>query len=479
MRTVQKSFALCSLAALLAACGGSNTESPPTAGAMTLTKSGGPTAPVQPGSHAPEEYKELVQRLYLAYFGRPADVDGLVFWQRAFSDRGAPLVAGELIGAYASNGGVKQLIDNFVNSPESQRLYTGDNVAFINAVYQNAFNRNVEPDGLAFWSGFVNRGELTRGQVVLWILNGGQNEDAILIAKKVQASVNFTVALANKGDLAKRAYAGESVNQGVRDLLASITAGTDIVAFQARIDDFIETIVSTPGDLPAITRYSGFNYLQDMSNAPTYSAYYSYLMSEFGFFIGRLIFGGVPQTVTWTRSDSAGISYAAPITAGLNFNVSNVPPSATKGLPDVAMLCQAVAGSPGASGKSTDILVANSATAVLEASALANQSFTFYRENCALAGQGGATPNVQSFVFDAAGNAVIKAQNGTSTYTANMVTKALNGQVLFDVSTGKYLTFKVYRIVSPSGAVGFVIVEHLAGALTGLKDGVLGLWTQE
>ncbi|WGG49065.1 DUF4214 domain-containing protein [Rugamonas sp. DEMB1] len=480
MKTIQQTFTVCSLGLLLAACGGSTTETPAPTGTKTLAKFGASTAPAQSAMHAPEEYRELLQRLYMVFFGRPADVDGLFYWQRIFSERSVPATLGELMQAYSADAGVKQLIDNFVDSSESQGLYTGNTAAFVNAVYRNTYNRNAEAEGLAFWSGFVARGELSRGQVALRILDGGQNDDAIVLAKKTQASINFTVALAKKEELAKRSYIGDSVNQAVRDLLGTVTATTDIAAFQAQIDAMIESFTYRPDSLPSIQRYSGFSYLQDMASTPSYSAYYRYFMGEFGFFTGSVIFAEVPRTVTWGLSaPSQTISYAAPITAAINFKVASVAPATTAALPDVAMLCQSVAGTPAILAKSTDILVANSAKAVLEASALANQSFTYYRENCALAGEGGVTPNVQSFVFDAAGNAVVKAQKGSATYSASVVTKALNGQVLLDVSTGKYLTLRVYRIVNPSGATGFVIVEHQGDALTGLKEGVLGMWTQQ
>ena len=212
MKIKQQTLSLAALALLLAACGGSSTDGVPPARAAGGMRAGGQAAPSQADAYAPAEYSELVQRIYLAYLGRPADFRGIGFWQDAFSKRKLPLDVANLIGAYSTDDAVKQVIDSFAAGAESQALYTGNNAAYINTIYRNIFNREVEPGGLAFWSGFLDRGDLTRGQVVLWILNGGENEDAIVKEKKLQASSYFS-AVAGSAAKFITAYDGDASGQ--------------------------------------------------------------------------------------------------------------------------------------------------------------------------------------------------------------------------------------------------------------------------
>ncbi len=62
------------------------------------------------------DYRDLVQDLYVAYFGRPADSNGLSNFESALLVAGAPTDIQGLVQAYASNSSVKNLIDSFGTS---------------------------------------------------------------------------------------------------------------------------------------------------------------------------------------------------------------------------------------------------------------------------------------------------------------------------------------------------------------------------
>ena len=84
-------------------------------------------------------------QLYLAYFGRPPDYDGIQSYM-------SPAKADADIWSVAAN---------FSASPESIRLYgTTFGAAQVNAIYQNLFNRDAEPAGLLYWSQEVASGRL-------------------------------------------------------------------------------------------------------------------------------------------------------------------------------------------------------------------------------------------------------------------------------------------------------------------------------
>ncbi len=109
-----------------------------------------------------------LQRLYVAFFNRPADPAGLAYWQDA-------MAAGISLDVVARQ---------FASSPEYQVLYEGTTMAQqVDAIYQNLFGRPAEPAGLTFWSGLMTQGVVHAGNLVLAVMAGAQNADAVTVAK--------------------------------------------------------------------------------------------------------------------------------------------------------------------------------------------------------------------------------------------------------------------------------------------------------
>lgn len=188
-------------------------------------------------------YRFVTQQVYLGYFGRPADVGGL-FW---FADRlrviGAPSNIVDLEKVYSTNAAVRELIDSFGTSAESNALYGGDNTAFVTAIYWNLFNRAPDSSGLNFWVGAINNGSLSRGKAALSIMAASMpNADGLTVNQKASASVNFTRSL----DLAPEisAYSGMTAAGKARDMLKLVNASTNLTTFQTTIDTTISNIVS-------------------------------------------------------------------------------------------------------------------------------------------------------------------------------------------------------------------------------------------
>jgi len=459
MKIIPKVASFASLALLLAACGGSSTETPALKSAPQAMRS---------AAAAPTSADTLVvQSLYMGFFGRPADPAGLIFWSAALRDRNIPTTLPELSAAYSNNADVRVIVEAFAGSEESRSLYVDNNASYINAIYLNAFNRNAEAAGREFWSKALDSGQVTRAQAVLAILGGGQNDDALVTPKKIQAATVLTSLLASN-QLAPY-YSGDRANEAARALLGTITATTDIAVFRTEIDAFIASLAANPL-FPTISRYVGYHYLQDISNAPVYAANFSQVT---GGVVGpanngKLTYGVTPQTVAWSRDPATRVlTFAAPVVASVNLPATAVPPA-------VSMLCTVVPGVNGDVSKSTDVLVARSATQLLDAAELAGQTLAVYREDCAVGGS-----HLRSFVFDAAGNGTFASDTSVLSLEAKLVTKTLNGQWLRDLSTGKYLVFSAYRYKRDDGTTGYAIVQHLGNHLTGVSDGVLAVWSQE
>ncbi len=100
-----------------------------------------------------------IARLYLAYFLRQPDTDGVRYW----------------IG---TNLPYRAISDAFASSTEfSQRYGSLGNDGFIDLVYRNVLGRAADGEGRAYWLGEMGRG-VTRGQVML-----GFSESAEFITK--------------------------------------------------------------------------------------------------------------------------------------------------------------------------------------------------------------------------------------------------------------------------------------------------------
>ena len=57
------------------------------------------TAVVSHAAAQASDYRDLVQKIYVAYFGRAADPGGLVYYENLFLSAGVPLAVPEVLGA--------------------------------------------------------------------------------------------------------------------------------------------------------------------------------------------------------------------------------------------------------------------------------------------------------------------------------------------------------------------------------------------
>lgn len=244
MNLITKLIVPCACAVLLASCGGETSQdaAPKTAAAVTSSQSSAQQVRVA------ADYYPVVQKIYLAYFGRPADPGGLVFYANRYKDAGAPIDIGGIGGSYGVNAMVTLLIDSFASSQESQDLYPGNNDVFVTAIYRNLLNREPDDVGKAFWIKAIDSKAMTRANAAVQIMAGAQGTDMDLINKRAQVVVNFTNAVNTPNE--EKAYSGLAANAVVRTMMASVTLATDVAAFQSTIDSVLANLVA---QLPAIT----------------------------------------------------------------------------------------------------------------------------------------------------------------------------------------------------------------------------------
>lgn len=223
------------LAALLTACGGG--ESPSTT----------QQAPRQAASTTvyAADYTEVVQLLYVGYFGRPADSGGLDNFKQRLNAMSIGANAQTLDAAYGSVPAVRDLVNSFGASDESKVLYSGNTDAFVTSIYRNLLNRAPDDQGKAYWVNAIDHEGLQRSKAALSILAGALVNtstqgriDAQVIANKAAVSRNFTVAAGLD------VYKGDSAAALARTMLSSVNQSTNVDAFQSIITSTLQQMAA-------------------------------------------------------------------------------------------------------------------------------------------------------------------------------------------------------------------------------------------
>ncbi len=106
-----------------------------------------------------EEIETFVE-LYIAYFNRAPDAEGLNFWGSAF----------------ANGFSLEEIATLFLDQPETAATYpeTLTNLEFATQVYNNVLGRNPDQGGLEFWVNALDGGGVTRDQFILEALRGAK-----------------------------------------------------------------------------------------------------------------------------------------------------------------------------------------------------------------------------------------------------------------------------------------------------------------
>jgi hypothetical protein len=231
---------------LLAGCGGTgNDASDMGSSAAPSTKALTPRA-----KSTATNYSNMIQQLYISYFGRPADPGGLAAFESQLASDGAPSTIQQLVTLYGTNPAIKTLIDSFGTSAESNALYgSSDTTSFVQAIFQNVLGRQPAASGQSFWVNQIDSGIVTKSNAALTIMVGALENttaqgmiDATLIGNRVAVASNFTAALASPGQA--NAYSGSAAAASARSMLATVSSTTDVSGFTPTITSTVDSLIS-------------------------------------------------------------------------------------------------------------------------------------------------------------------------------------------------------------------------------------------
>lgn len=202
------------------------------------------------------DHFDSVQRIYNAFYQRPAEPAGLLYWARQLD---------------AAQGNLSGLIDAFANSAEAVQLFFPDakpgdtlysllnagNIGqVIDAVYQALFGRAADAAGKAFFVQGFERGQFTAGTITLNVLDGAQGTDRDSVNHKGTASRLFTQSVdgrdyahASFGQAAPAAtFAGAADVLQVRQWLAGVGLDPRTLPDLEAIASFVRNLIADPGD---------------------------------------------------------------------------------------------------------------------------------------------------------------------------------------------------------------------------------------
>lgn len=158
-------------------------------------------------------YYNDIQKLYVAYFNRPADDAGLKYYEgilEAATDKAATMA---VISA------------DFAKSTEYTAAFSGKtNAEIVDIIYTNIFGHAADAAGNKFYADNLTAGKVTVANVVQEVAKGAQGTDLTTYNNKLAAAAAFSAAVDT--DAEKKGYSGADANKVAKAFLASVT--TDV-----------------------------------------------------------------------------------------------------------------------------------------------------------------------------------------------------------------------------------------------------------
>ena len=183
-----------------------------------------------------------VEQAYLAYFGRPADPEGLNYW------------IGQSIATMQAG---------FAASQEYANLYSGmTNDQRVEQVYQNLLGRASDPAGKAYWVGELDSGAVTVSNLVTSMLANAEGVDIATIANRTTFAIKLTTDMSSPGQIA--GYSGTLSADAARAAVAAVSyTDTSLQTAESNIALDIQAIDlgETPDTLAPANASPSINYL--------------------------------------------------------------------------------------------------------------------------------------------------------------------------------------------------------------------------
>lgn len=155
-------------------------------------------------------YYNDIQKLYVAYFNRPADTAGLAYFE------------GVLEQASGSAATMAAISADFAKSAEYTSAFQGKtNEQIVDIIYTNLFGRTADAAGRKFFADNLTAGKVSVANVVQEVTKGAQGSDLTAYNNKLIAAAAFTAAVDTEAEQA--GYSGVAANAVAKEFLAGVT----------------------------------------------------------------------------------------------------------------------------------------------------------------------------------------------------------------------------------------------------------------
>jgi len=178
---------------------------------------------------ATQESLNMAQQFYVAYYGRPADPAGLVWWADKFDG------SDNLEDALSAFGASDEFDENFGEMTNEE---------LINNLYQQMFGRDAEQDGIDFYAGLLESGEATLVSLAKNIADGADGDDATVLANKIAVAQTYTNAVESLGST----YEADDIADAMA-ILAAVDVTEESVA-TGNEAALVEVESNVPEDVP-------------------------------------------------------------------------------------------------------------------------------------------------------------------------------------------------------------------------------------
>ena len=414
---------------------------------------------------------DAVQRLYVAYFNRPADPASLTAYEAMLPTDTA-----------ATQAELQAIADKYFSpSAEYSSRYDGkSNADIINTLYNNLFGRDAEPAGLLSWTAKLNSGEETFASIALQLSYSAQGTDADAIAAKISAANAFTTEVS--ADIASIiGFSGNEAAADSRTWLASVTdsasATSAIAGVAAAVDSSVAAgTAATAPENKSLTLTTAADTGSSFTGGGGDDVFNGVLGATSTLSSGDLLTGGAgSDSLTISATGTGGQTATGFVTSGIEtLNVANYTTANTETI-DLAQATGITAANLTGSAAAGDTAITN-AQAVLDAG-MANGTGDLAITHSAAAGAGAADSMTLTLNGATAGgfsNNLVETINVVSDGSAKnavTVTSTGNTATTVNVSGGAQLTSTItssaLKTVDASAATGkMLLTTNLVSDIT-------------
>lgn len=155
-------------------------------------------------------YHNDIQKLYVAYFNRPADAAGLAYYEDVLEKASNVEATMAVISA------------DFAKSTEYTAAFQGKtSEQIVDIIYTNLFGHAADAGGRKFYADNLTAGKVTVANVVQEVAKGALGSDLTAYNNKLTAAAAFSAAVDT--DAEKAGYSGADANAVAREFLAGVT----------------------------------------------------------------------------------------------------------------------------------------------------------------------------------------------------------------------------------------------------------------